>query len=54
MAEQYMFICGPCYEEYRYDLHIEQKPKHENGTCAFCGRKTLVKYSKVVYGKEKQ
>ena len=51
MAEQFMFICDACYYDYRQDLHIEQEKTSQAGVCAFCGKKTLVKYSKVVYGK---
>jgi RNase P subunit RPR2 len=51
MAEQFMFICDACYEDYKQDLHIEQEKTSTEATCAFCGRKARVKYSKVVYGK---
>ena len=53
MAEQYMFICDSCYEEYKDVLRIEQKSKYQKQKCAFCEQNKECKYSKVTYGKNR-
>lgn len=51
MAEQFMFICDSCYNDFKDSLHIEQKKKYQKEKCAFCEQKKDCKYSRVVYGK---
>lgn len=53
MAEKEMFICPKCFHEYAPVLEIEQKKKEQTDVCAFCGQKTLVRWSRVTYGKKR-
>ena len=54
MAEKDMFICDLCLEQFKDVLDIEQKPRYQQETCAFCNQKKEVKWSRVTYGKKRE